>query len=128
MHPILFQLGPLPLRSYGLMMALGFAFGIALTLPLSRKEGIKDDVVLDLVVWLMIGSIASARLLYVLVQPEAYLAHPIEIFYVWQGGLVYYGGLIGASLTASYWLRKHKQPICVMADCLAPGLALGQMF
>ena len=128
MHPILFQLGSLTLRSYGLMMALGFACGIALSLLLSRREGRRDEVVLDLSVWIMVGSIVGARIFYVLVMPESYLAHPLEIFAVWQGGLVYYGGLIGAGFTAYYWLRKHHLPIWSVADCLAPGLALGQMF
>jgi phosphatidylglycerol:prolipoprotein diacylglycerol transferase len=128
MHPILFQLGFLTLRSYGLMMALGFAFGIGLSLLLSRREGRSDEVVLDLSVWIMIGAIAGARILYVLVMPESYVAHPLEIFAVWQGGLVYFGGLIGAGFTAYYWLRKHAQPIWSVADCLAPGLALGQVF
>lgn len=128
MHPILFQLGPLTLRSYGLMMALGFAAGIALSLLLSRREGRSDEVVLDLSVWIMVGAIAGARLFYVLVMPESYVAHPLEIFAVWQGGLVYYGGLIGAGFTAYFWLRKHRQPVWAVADCLAPGLALGQMF
>ncbi len=128
MHPILFQLGPLTLRSYGLMMALGFMAGIALALGLSRREGRKDEVVLDLSVWIMAGAILGARLLYVLVQPEAYLKNPLEILYLWEGGLVYYGGLIGAGITAFVWLRKHRQPVWQVADCLAPGLALGQVF
>jgi len=128
MHPILLQLGPLVLRSYGLMMALGFAFGIALSLMLSRKEGRSDEVVLDLSVWIMVGAIVGARLFYVLVMPESYVAHPWQILAVWQGGLVYYGGLIGAGLSAYFWLRKHRQPVWAVADCLAPGLALGQAF
>jgi phosphatidylglycerol:prolipoprotein diacylglycerol transferase len=128
MHPILFQLGPLTLRSYGLMMALGFLFGIILTLFFTRKEGRQDEMVLDLCLWIMLGAIVGARLLYVIVMPESYLKNPMEIFEVWEGGLVYYGGLIGASLTAYFWMRRHQVPVWELADCLAPGLALGQMF
>lgn len=128
MHPILFELGPFTLRSYGLMMALGFAFGIALALHLGRKEGRPDDVILDLSVWIMLGSILGARALYVIVQPESYLQRPWTVLAVWEGGLVYYGGLIGAGVTAYAWMRRHKQPIWHIADILAPGLALGQFF
>lgn len=129
MHPILFELGPLTLRSYGLMMALGFAFGIALALMLNRAEKRPDEVILDLSVWIMFGAIAGARALYVVVQPEQFSGRPFwEYFAVWQGGLVFYGGLIGAGLTAWYWLYKHKQPAWLVADCLAPALALGQVF
>ncbi len=127
MHPILLQLGPLTLRSYGLMMALGFAMGIILTSLLTKREGRATEPVLDMAVWTMIGGIVGARILYVLVNPAEYAEHPAEIFKVWRGGLVYYGGLIGAGFATYYWLRKHKQPIWAVADCLAPGLAAGQV-
>lgn len=129
MHPILFEIGFLTLRSYGLMMALGFAAGIALSVSLNRKEKRPDELILDLSVWIMFGAIAGARALYVLVEPEQFVGLPWwEKVAVWKGGLVYYGGLIGAALTAYVWLRKYKQPIWLVADCLAPGLALGQVF
>jgi phosphatidylglycerol:prolipoprotein diacylglycerol transferase len=129
MHPILFEIGPLTLRSYGLMMALGFGFGIALAVMLNRKEKRPDELILDLSVWIMLGAIFGARALYVLVQPEQFAGRPWwEIFAVWQGGLVYYGGLIGAGLTAFVWLQKKGHPTWLVADCLAPGLALGQVF
>lgn len=128
MHPILLQLGPFPLRSYGLMMALGFAAGIFLTLILARREGRKDDTILDLSMWIMGGSILGARLLYVLVQPQDYISQPWRILFVWEGGLVYYGGLIGAGFTAYFWMRKQGLPPWHLGDCLAPGLAIGQAF
>jgi phosphatidylglycerol:prolipoprotein diacylglycerol transferase len=129
MHPILFELGPLTLRSYGLMMALGFGFGIALAVALNRRERRPDELIYDVSVWIMFGAIAGARALYVIVEPDQFKDLPWwEAFAVWKGGLVYYGGLIGAALVAYIWLKKNKQPIWAVADCLAPGLALGQMF
>jgi phosphatidylglycerol:prolipoprotein diacylglycerol transferase len=129
MHPILFELGPLTLRSYGLMMALGFGFGIMLAVALNRREGRADELILDLSVWIMFGAIAGARALYVIVQPEQFRGLAWwEAFAVWKGGLVYYGGLIGAGVTAYFWLRKHAAPVWRVADCLAPALALGQVF
>jgi phosphatidylglycerol:prolipoprotein diacylglycerol transferase len=130
MHPILFDLGWFPpLRTYGLMMALGFLMGIALAVALNRREKRPDEVILDLSVWIMFGSIFGARVLYVVVEPEQFQGAPWwEAFAVWHGGLVYYGGLIGAGLTAYVWLRQYRQPVWMVADCLAPALALGQVF
>jgi phosphatidylglycerol:prolipoprotein diacylglycerol transferase len=129
MHPILFQLGPLTLRSYGLMMMLGFSFGIILATALNRREHRPDEMIYDLAVWIMCGAIVGARILYVMVEPAQFEDQAWwEPFAVWHGGLVYYGGLIGGGLVAYVWLRMNKLPIWEVADCLAPGLALGQMF
>src|SRR4051812_31887304 len=101
MHPILFELGPLTLRSYGLMMALGFAFGISLATSLNRRENRPDELIMDLAVWIMFGAIAGARILYVIVQWDQFKDGPVwEMIAVWKGGLVYYGGLIGAAMVA----------------------------
>jgi phosphatidylglycerol:prolipoprotein diacylglycerol transferase len=126
-HPILFQFGPFTLRSYGLAMAVSFMLGIAVSVRLNRKEGRGDDLVLDLATWVMLGAVAGARLLYVIVQPQEYLAQPWKVLAVWEGGLVYYGGLIGAFITAYIYLQKKKAPTWSLGDCIAPGLAWGQV-
>ena len=76
MHPILFQFGPVTLRSYGALMALSFVLGILLSSWLNRKDGRSDDVILDVATWIMVGAVAGARLLYVAVQPEGYWLEP----------------------------------------------------
>jgi phosphatidylglycerol:prolipoprotein diacylglycerol transferase len=126
-HPILFQLGPLTLRSYGLATAFSFGLGILLSVYLNRKDRRPDDLILDLSTWVMLGAVAGARLLYVVVQPAEYLAHPWHIFAVWEGGLVFYGGLIGAGITGYLYLRYKKAPIWRVGDVVAPGLALGHV-
>lgn len=128
MHPILLEIGPITLRSYGLFLALGFLGGIALMTLLNRKEGRSDDLAMDMSVWIMAGGIIGARLMYVAVQPESFLDNWLEIFMVWQGGLVYYGGLFGATLAGIWYLRRRKQPVWTVADCVAPGIAVGQAF
>jgi len=127
MHPILFSLGPLTLRSYGLMMAVSFLLGVALSLHFNRREGRPDDDLLDLAVVIMLSAIAGARALYVIVEWPEFAAAPWTVVAVWQGGLVYYGGLIGASIGAAVYLRRKKMPLWSYADVLAPGLALGQV-
>lgn len=134
MHPILFQIGAFSLRSYGLFMALGFAAGVGLSLFLNRKDrragltAVPDETLMDLSAWIMAGSVAGARLLYVLVMPGEFAERPWTALAVWNGGLVYYGGLLGGILAACWWIRRKKLPLWPLADSLAPGLALGQVF
>jgi len=95
---------------------------------LNRRAGRPDEPVLDLATWIMVGAVVGARALYVWVQWPQFAPLPWwHIFAVWEGGLVYYGGLIGAGLTAYGWLRWQRLPVWEYADVLAPGLALGQV-
>ena len=121
MHPILYSfgvfhlfgltLGPVELYSYGLCLAL--ALGLSITLfardagqyiapkvRLTRAEAFQR--VFDLAVWVILSSIAGARLFYALENYQEFEGHWIEIFFVWQGGLVYYGGLFGGRWRASF--------------------------
>jgi phosphatidylglycerol:prolipoprotein diacylglycerol transferase len=127
MHPILFSLGPFTLRSYGALMALSFVLGISLALRLNRRAGRADEALLDLSTVIMLGAVVGARILYVIVMWPQYAHAPLDVFKVWEGGLVYYGGLIGAGLSAFFWLRAKKMPIWAYGDVVAPGLALGQV-
>lgn len=126
MRPVLFELGPLTLRSYGLAMALSFVLGIWMALRLNRRAGRRDEDMLDLATVIMVGAVVGARLLYVAVQWPAYAGDPLAILRVWEGGLVYYGGLIGAGLGAYLWMRTKGLPAWAYGDVVAPGLAMGQ--
>jgi phosphatidylglycerol:prolipoprotein diacylglycerol transferase len=78
----------------------------------------------------MIGAILGARAVYVATYwQEEFAGQPLqEIFAIWHGGLVYYGGLIGASLAGLIFLRWKKLPVWKIADVLAPSIALGSVF
>jgi phosphatidylglycerol:prolipoprotein diacylglycerol transferase len=130
MHPIAFQLGPFTAHSYGVMVALGFLAGLWTASRRSLREGIAAEKILDLGPWLIIGAIAGARLLFVLTfWREEFAGKPLlEIFAVWRGGLVYYGGLIGASLACVFYARLKQLPLWKLADILAPSIALGHVF
>jgi phosphatidylglycerol:prolipoprotein diacylglycerol transferase len=127
MHPILFSFGPFTLRSYGVLMAVSFLLGIWLALRLNRRAGRPDEVMLDLSTAIMLGAVVGARALYVVVMWPDYAQAPLDILKVWEGGLVYYGGLIGAGLASYFWLRSKGHPIWAYGDVVAPGLALGQV-
>jgi phosphatidylglycerol:prolipoprotein diacylglycerol transferase len=112
------------------MVALGFLAGLWTASRRSLREGIAAEKILDLGPWLIIGAIAGARLLFVLTfWREEFAGKPLlEIFAVWRGGLVYYGGLIGASLACVFYARLKQLPLWKLADILAPSIALGHVF
>jgi phosphatidylglycerol---prolipoprotein diacylglyceryl transferase len=126
MHPDLFSIGPLTVHTYGLFVALGFASAIALTIKLGKDEGVPPQKVMDIafvgIVWAIVGS----RFFYVLLNPQYYIRNPLDIFKLWQGGLVFSGGLVVAVPALIWYLRRRGMPVTATADLMAPGLALGQ--
>ena len=130
MHPIAFQLGPLTIHWYGVMIALAFLFGLWAATRRARRENISGEKIADIVLWLMIGGILGARAVYVMTYwREEFANQPFsEIFMIQHGGLVYYGGLIGAIVAGSIYIRWKKLPFWKTADVLAPSIALGSVF
>lgn len=121
-------LGPIPIRMYGLMIGIGFLVGIYLASRRAKKEGIDPDRIMDLGVYLLLAAIVGSRLLYVLTDLREYAAHPLEVFAIWKGGLVFYGGLLAAVPVGLWYLRKHKLPVWKTADIVAPFIALAHAF
>jgi phosphatidylglycerol:prolipoprotein diacylglycerol transferase len=129
-HPIAFQLGSLTIHWYGVMIALAFLFGLWTATLRARRENIPGDKIADIVLWLMIGGILGARVVYVTTYwKEEFANQPLsEIFMIQHGGLVYYGGLIGAIITGAIYINWKKLPFWKTADVLAPSIALGSTF
>jgi len=127
--PVALHLGPLAIRWYGLMYLL--AFGLFLLLGRQRiKTGPQPgwDVrqLDDLLFYGVLGVVLGGRLGYVLFyQPAHFLAHPLEIFSVWQGGMAFHGGFLG--VLAAMWLfaRKTGKSWLTITDFIAPLVPLG---
>lgn len=135
MHPIAFQLGSLTVTWFGVMVALGFLAGLWTASRRAPRAGVVPDTILDIGPWLIVGAIVGARLLYVLTYWDLLMEKPLfpqapwtEIFMVQRGGLVYYGGLIGAALGCILFARWKKIPLWKLADILTPSIALGYVF
>ncbi|MDR3459161.1 MAG: prolipoprotein diacylglyceryl transferase [Verrucomicrobiae bacterium] len=130
MHPIAFNLGSYPVHSYGVMMALAFLAGLVTATRRARLVNVHADIIADVTLWLMVGGIVGARVVYVTTYWKTQFAgQPLsEIFMVQHGGLVYYGGLIGSSLAGLAYLAWKKAPVWKIADILAPSIALGSVF
>jgi len=133
-NPVLLRLGPFEIRYYGLFYVLGFVIAYFMLVHLAKKRQLnltKDDVS-DFLLYEIIGTIAGARLFYVLAYNlKFYLANPLQIFAIWQGGLSFHGGLLGAIIAAIIFCRKKKINFYDLADItvipLALGLALGRI-
>ena len=125
MHPLLFNLFGLEIRSYGVMAALGFLSAILTWTWLGRHEKRPEGFASTLGFWLMAGGIIGARLAYVIANWSQYRAEPLTIIRIDQGGLIFYGGLILASVTLILFARRHRQPLWHLADFAIPGLAIG---
>lgn len=128
MHPILFQLGSLNIYAYGFFIAVGFILGFMAALRKSRQESIPSDRIVDLLFLVVISSIAGSRLLFVLVNLEAFRNDPLQVFRVWEGGLVFYGGLLLAAVVSLGYLKWSRLPVWKVADLLSPPIALGLFF
>jgi phosphatidylglycerol:prolipoprotein diacylglycerol transferase len=129
-HPIAFYLGSLPVRWYGVMMALAFLAGLWTATLRAHRVNISSETVSDTTLWLMLGSIVGARFVYVTTYWKTEFAgQPFaEVFMIQHGGLVYYGGLIGATVAGIIYFRWKKLPLWKMTDVFAPSVALGSVF
>lgn len=126
MLPVLFEMGPLSVYAWGFTLSLAILAGTFTAIRLAKSIGIESDRILDLVIVLVIGGVVGARLFYVLIyEPDKYWREPLQVFAIWQGGLVYYGALIGGFISGTWYVIRKKLPFWPLADVVAPALALG---
>lgn len=130
MHPILFKLGFLEIRYYGLMYAVALLVGIQMIFKELKRRKVKyvEDDILNVVMFSFLGGLFFARLYYVLFNLSYYLQNPGEIIAVWHGGLAIHGGIIGGVLCGYFVTKKYKINTWQFADVVAPYLLLGQVF
>ncbi len=128
MHPILLELGPLSIKTYGFLIAVGFLIGIALASREAKRVGINQQAVLDLAFYIILGAIIGSRLFYVITHPEYFRGSLLDAFKVWEGGLTFYGGFIMAFAVAVFMIKKYRLPACQTLDLFAPSLAVGILF
>ena len=132
--PVIFQIGPLAVRWYGLMYLLGFvaAYMLIRHLVRLRNLALDKDGVSDLLFYAVLGVVLGGRLGYVLFyNPMQYLSRPLDIFAIWQGGMSFHGGLLGVVIASLIFCRRRKLTILLTGDILvtsAPiGLGLGRL-
>lgn len=133
MHPVLFTI-PLinfPIHAYGFMLALSFLFGIWLASSRAKRAGLDPVVIADVGFWVIVAAIIGSRAYYVALHFEEFrgdllaIVNPFHHGMVGIGGLVMYGGFIGAILAAVVYFYRRKIPFRPYADASAPAIALG---
>jgi len=126
LDPIAFQLGPIAVHWYGIILGTGALLGLLLAMNEAKRQGLNPDLFLDLVMFGVPISIIFARAYYVIFEWDYYKLHPADIIAVWKGGIAIHGALIGAILTAVVFTYVKKVSFWRIADIAAPGLILGQ--
>lgn len=116
---------PLTIHSYGLMMAVAFGVGIWLAVRLGASRGLSAEQVTDLALVILIASIVGARILFVIPHWGDFSDDPLSVFWVWEGGLTFFGGVILAVLAAAVFVKRTGLSWWRVADSTAPSLALG---
>ncbi|MBI4367622.1 MAG: prolipoprotein diacylglyceryl transferase [Deltaproteobacteria bacterium] len=129
MHPVLFEIplfGGLRIYTYGVLVALGFLVGMWYVSREAKRLGQSPAEATDLVFYLIIAAILGSRLMYVIVEEwQAFLDRPWIFFRLWEGGLVFHGGLIAAVAVAVGYTRYKRRSFWTYADLFAPAIALG---
>lgn len=128
MDPVCFYIGTRPVYWYGIMVAAGFLACVAHLTILGIREGRSPSFGSDLAFWIMLFGIIGARIAYVGANIGYYLQDPLAIIRVDQGGLIYYGGFLGAFIAGIIFARIKKLNILALADYVVSALPLGHAF
>lgn len=123
---VAFELGPISIYWYGIIIATGALLGLYIASRESNRLGLPKDTFTDLVVWGVPVAIVFARLYYVTFEWEYFSEHPGEIFAIWNGGIAIHGALIGSVITGIVFARVRDLPFWKLVDIAAPSLLLGQ--
>ena len=125
MHPVIFSLGPLEIKSYGIMLAISFLTGYLLARKRGESLGVKQEVMLDLCFWILLSAIVGSRAFYIATHWEQYGDNPLGAFSIWEGGLSMMGGVLMSLAAGWLYLKKAGVRFAQMADIMAPSIALG---
>ncbi len=125
MYPVLVRIGPLSIHTYGFLIATAFLIALWLAVGQARKRGLAYEKVVDQAFYTLVAGLVGSRLFYVATDWPHYASHPLDIIKIWQGGLVFYGGVLLALPTALYLAKRESFPLWDAADIWAPSIALG---
>jgi phosphatidylglycerol:prolipoprotein diacylglycerol transferase len=128
-HSIAFEIFGFQVYWYGILAAAGFITAFSLAARRAPMAGLTGDDVINLAPWIIIGTVIGARILYVISYwDQEFAGKPWTAIFNMRSGLVFYGGLVGASLGTIVYTRKNKLKLWRVADVIAPSIALGHAF
>ena len=120
------ELGPLSIHFYGMIIAMGLVLAVVYATRRSKQFGIKEDDVLDGVLYVTPFAILCARAYYCIFSWEHYADDPISVLYIWEGGLAIYGGVLGAIIGVTVLCRVKRIKLPALLDLVALGFLIGQ--
>ena len=120
------QIGPLSIYFYGLIIACGLCLAAVYGLRRCRQFGLKQDDVIDGALAIIPFAVLCARLYYCIFQWDMYKDNLLSIFYIWEGGLAIYGGVLGAALGIIVFAKVKKISLPAVLDIVALGFLIGQ--
>ncbi|RIX45842.1 prolipoprotein diacylglyceryl transferase [Paenibacillus nanensis] len=126
-NPVIFEIGSLSIRWYGLILGLGALAGLLLAVQEGKRFGIKPDFFMDLLLLGAPSAIIAARIYYVAFMWEDYKDNPLDVFKIWEGGIAIYGAIIGAFICGIIYCRYKGYSFLRIADICVPSILAGQM-
>ena len=124
--PRTLSVGPLTAHYYGLIIAVGLVLAVAYACRRSKEFGLKEDDILDGVLWITPFAILCARAYYCIFSWDMYADNPISVFHIWNGGLAIYGGVLGAVIGVLVFCKIKKIKFATMLDMVLLGFLIGQ--
>lgn len=131
-----FNIGPLHIRFYGIILMSGALAGAFLAARLAKQRKLNPEIIWDMFTWILIGGVIGARIWHILTPPPSmvargittkyYLTHPLDALAIWEGGLGIPGAVIGGLLAVYWFSKKRKLNFLFLTDLCAAPLALGQ--
>lgn len=120
------SIGPMTIYYYGLVIAAGLILAVLYACKRCKEFGLKEDDILDGVLWVTPFAILCARVYYVIFSWEAYADDPISVLYIWEGGIAIYGGVLGAILGVAVYCRVKRLKMATVLDLVLLGFLIGQ--
>ncbi|GEP79249.1 prolipoprotein diacylglyceryl transferase [Staphylococcus carnosus] len=124
--PVAFQLGPIEVHWYGIIIAAGILLGYFIAQEGAKRAGLHKDALVDIIFWSAIFGFITARIYFVIFQWPYYAANPAEIPMIWHGGIAIHGGLIGGFITGVIICRRNNHNPLQVGDIIAPSIILAQ--
>ena len=125
--PRVLSLGPLNIHLYGIAIGLGLILAVIYACRRSKEFGLKEDDILDGVLWITPFAIICARIYYVAFSWKDYADNPLSVFAIWEGGIAIYGSVIGAVIGVIVLCKVKKLKIATVLDITLLGFFIGQI-
>jgi phosphatidylglycerol:prolipoprotein diacylglycerol transferase len=126
MSPIIFQIGPVSIRWYGVLIMAGVILGLVLAGREAKRQDVSIELIYDLFFYMILSAVVGARLYYVIFSWDLYRNNIQEVFAFWHGGLAIHGAVMGGVISAVIYARLKGFSFWLLADICAPSLILGQ--